>query len=285
MAKEKKEQVQTVEIRQPEPRELLRVEGVGLVRNQNEKVLEKLTFGVYKGEFLSIIGSSGAGKSSLLHVLAGLLPPSEGKVIYRGKELHRPTARIGLVYQDYALFPWRTAIKNVEFGLEVRGVRESERRKLAEEALDLLGMLEHRDKYPIQLSGGMQQRVAIARVLVNKPDILMMDEAFSALDVQTKRKLEEQILQIQKELGITVILVTHLVEQALALSDRSIVLNKGKMERIITLDGEKKPRDIDAPKFRELLRDTEALIKTTPKLEVFVQDLMKLERKKPVPKP
>lgn len=258
-------------------KEVLRVESLALVRNKDEKIIDNLSFSVNKGEFLSIIGSSGAGKTTLLQALAGLLPPTEGKVIYRGKELLRPTARIGLVYQDYALFPWRTALGNVEFGLEVRGMRETERKKLAEEALDLMGIIEHRDKYPIQLSGGQQQRVAIARVIVNKPDIIMLDEAFSALDVQTRRKLEEQILEIQKELGITVILVTHLVEQALALSDRAIVLNKGKVEKMLTLDGQK-PRDIDSPQFRELLRETEALIRTTPKLEVFVKDLMKLEK-------
>ena len=262
-------------------KEIMRLENVSIIRNRDERVIDGVSFSVEKGEFLSIIGSSGAGKTTMLQALAGLLHPTEGRVIFRGKELLRPTARIGLVYQDYALFPWRTTLRNVEFGLEVRGVKELERKKLAEEALDLMGMIEHRDKYPIQLSGGMQQRCAIARVIVNRPEILMLDEAFSALDVQTRRKLEEQILQIQKELGITVILVTHLVEQALAISDRAIILNKGKVEKVLTLE-DKKPRDIDAPRFRELLRETEAMIKTTPKLEVFVKDLMKLEKDKPL---
>ncbi|HSB46958.1 MAG TPA: ABC transporter ATP-binding protein [Candidatus Bilamarchaeum sp.] len=258
--------------------EIMRIEGLTLMRSVDEKVVSGISFEVYKGEFLSIIGSSGAGKTTLLQALAGLLQPSEGKIYFRGKALERPTARIGLVYQDYALFPWRTAQGNVEFGLELLGVKSDERKRLAEEALDLMGILEHRDKYPVQLSGGMQQRVAIARVLVNKPEVLMLDEAFSALDVQTRRKLEEQLLQIQKELGITVILVTHLVEQALALSDRAMILSKGKIEKVLKLE-DGKPRDVDAPEFRGLLRETEGMIKATPKLDIFVNDLARLEKK------
>ncbi|MEW6035891.1 MAG: ABC transporter ATP-binding protein [Candidatus Micrarchaeota archaeon] len=267
MARERKAQEGTI----------MRVEDLTLSRGGEERILEHISFDVRRGEFLSIIGSSGAGKTTLLQALAGLLAPADGRVYLHGRELRRPTARIGLVYQDYALFPWRTALGNVEFGLDIRGVPNEEKRQLAEEALDLMGILEHRDKYPVQLSGGMQQRVAIARVLVNKPEVLMLDEAFSALDVQTRRKLEEQLLQIQAELGITVILVTHLVEQALSLSDRAIIVNKGRVEKVITLEGGK-PRNIDEPRFRELLRETEAMIKPTPKLEVFVKDLQKMER-------
>ncbi|MEW6722111.1 MAG: ABC transporter ATP-binding protein [Candidatus Micrarchaeota archaeon] len=264
--------------RKPGKEPIMRVEDVTLSRSGEENIIEHISFDVMPGEFLSIIGGSGAGKTTLLQALAGLLAPAGGVVYLSGREVTRPTARVGLVYQDYALFPWRTALQNVEFGLEMRGIPHDERRQLAEAALDLMGILEHRDKFPVQLSGGMQQRVAIARVLVNKPEVLMLDEAFSALDVQTRRKLEEQLLQIQAELGITVILVTHLVEQALALSDRAVIVNRGKLEKVISLNG-KKPRDIDAPEFRELLRETEALIKPTPKLDIFVKDLQKAEKR------
>ncbi len=257
---------------------IMSLEKVSLHRNGADRIIDGISFEVMKGEFLSIIGTSGAGKTTLLQAMAGLLSPSSGRIIFEGKELSKPSAEIGLMYQGYALFPWRTAIQNVEFGPEVRGVPKAERRELAEEALDLLGLLGHRDKYPRELSGGMQQRVALARVLVNRPRILLLDESFSALDVQTRRKIEEQLLEIQGELGITVVLVTHLVEQALAISDRAILLSKGTVGKFIELEG-KKPRDIDAPGFRELLRQTEALIKPTPKLEVFVEELKKVERK------
>ncbi len=257
---------------------IMRIEGASLERNHSERVIDNISFDVKRGEVLSIIGSSGAGKTTLLQAMAGLISPVSGSIKFEGKALAKPTAEIGLMYQGYALFPWRTALKNVEFGPEVRGVPPAERTELAEQALDLLGLLAHRDKYPRELSGGMQQRVALARVLVNKPKMLLLDESFSALDVQTRRKIEEQLLEIQGNLGMTVVLVTHLVEQALAISDRAILLSRGTVEKVIELDG-KKPRDIDAPGFRELLRETEGLIRPVPKLELFVKDLKKVERK------
>ena len=244
-----------------------------------ELIIEGMSFEVMKGEFLSIIGSSGAGKTTLLHAMAGLLGPVKGRITFEGRALSRPSAEIGLMYQGFALFPWRTALQNVEFGPEVRGVPAAERKELAEEALDLLGLLGHRDKYPRELSGGMQQRVALARVLVNKPKVLLLDESFSALDVQTRRKIEEQLLEIQGDIGITVVLVTHLVEQALSISDRAILLSRGTAEKVIELDG-KKPRDIDAPGFRDLLRETERLIRPMPKIDMFVNGLKRMERKK-----
>ncbi len=261
---------------------IMRIERLGLQRDKAELIIDGVSFEVKRGEFLSIIGSSGAGKTTLLQAMAGLITPAAGKIIFEGQSLSKPTAEIGLMYQGYALFPWRTALKNVEFGPEVRGLPQAERTELAEQALDLLGLLGHRDKYPWQLSGGMQQRVALARVLVNKPKMLLLDESFSALDVQTRRKIEEQLLEIQADLGITVVLVTHLVEQALAISDRAILLSRGRIEKEIALDG-KKPRDIDAPKFRELLRETEGLIRPVPKLELFVDDLKKIEKKRKKP--
>ncbi|MFN7990787.1 MAG: ABC transporter ATP-binding protein [Candidatus Micrarchaeia archaeon] len=255
---------------------VLRLENVTLRRTDSENVLEDISLEVYEGEILSVIGGSGAGKSTLLHALAGLLAPVSGRITFRGKPLSGPTAALGLVYQGYALFPWRTAIENVEFGLELKNIPRAARKQLGEEALDLLGMLEHRDKYPIELSGGMQQRVAIARVIVNRPDVLMLDEGFSALDVQTRRSIEKQIIRIQEELGITIILVTHLVEQALAISDRAVVIDRGKVGGIIELDG-KRPRDIDDPEFRELLRRTETMIRPVQKMDRFVKDLKSIK--------
>src|SRR4030095_2499666 len=165
---------------------VMRIENITLVRGE-ETVIENMSFDVYKGEVLSIVGTSGAGKTTLLQALAGVLPTAAGKIYFNDSELIKPNASLGLVYQSYALFPWRTALGNVEFGLEIKGVHHVKRKQMAEDALDLMGLLEHRDKYPIELSGGMQQRVALARVLVNEPKVLMIDEGFSSLDVQTRR--------------------------------------------------------------------------------------------------
>jgi len=256
---------------------IMEIENATLQRSMVGTVLESISFKVNKGEFLSIIGASGSGKTTLLQAMAGLFPPASGKILFQGDEIKKPRVELGLVYQNYALFPWRSAIQNVEFGLELRNIRREKRRQMAAEALELMGLSQDdRDKYPVELSGGMQQRVAIARELVNKPAVIMLDEAFSALDVQTRHQLEKQMLHLQERLGITIILITHLVEQALSLSDRALVLSDGKIKKTITLSG-RRPRDIDAPEFRKLLRDTEALIKPTSKLDAFLKDLDSLE--------
>ena len=256
---------------------IMSIKDLTLTRPIAGKVLERLCFEVYEGEFLSIIGSSGAGKTTLLQAMAGLIEPESGKITFKGNEVTNPRVELGLVYQNYALFPWRTAIENVEFGLEIRNLPRDKRRQMAKEALDLLGLLEDKDKYPIELSGGMQQRVAIARELVNNPKVLMLDEGFSALDVQTRRELEEEMLHLQKELGLTIILVTHLVEQALSLSDRALVLSDRKIKKTIELSG-KRPRNVDDSGFRKLLRTTESLIRPTPKIDAFVKEMEEMER-------
>ena len=253
-------------------KKIMSIEGISIHRTIGQPVLESISFDVYQGEFLSIVGASGAGKTSLLLAMAGLIQPVSGKILLKTDEIAAPRVEIGLVYQSYALFPWRTALENVEFGLELRDVPGTKRRQMAIEALELVGLSEDKQKYPIELSGGMQQRVAIARELVNKPDVLLLDEVFSALDIQTRRQTEEQILQIQKKLGITIVLVTHMVDQALALSDRAIVISGGSIKRIIQLEG-KTPRSTDAPEFRKLLHSTEALIKPTSKIDTFMKDL------------
>jgi len=258
---------------------VMAVDDVTLRRSVAEPILEGISFEVYEGEFLSIIGASGIGKTTLLQSMAGLIRPVSGRISYKGGEVAAPRVEIGLVYQNYALFPWRTALENVEFGLEIKDIPRARRRQMAAEALDLMGLAEDKHKFPIELSGGMQQRVAIARELVNKPDVLLLDEGFSALDIQTRRQTEEQIIQIQKELGITIVLVTHMVDQALALSDRAIVLSDGRIKKVMALEG-RKPRDTDAPAFRKLLHETEAMIRPTPKIETFVKDLEAISSKK-----
>jgi len=252
---------------------ILKVDNITVQRPFGGPILENISFDVYEGEFLSIVGASGGGKSTLLRSLAGLFPPVSGKIYFRDEEMRAPRVEVGLVYQSYALFPWRTALENVEFGLELRNIPRVKRRQVAVEALELMGLSEDKDKFPIELSGGMQQRVAIAREIVNKPKVLMLDEGFSALDVQTCRQTEEQLLHLQAKFKMTIILVTHMLEQALALSDRVIVISDGEIKETLELDGGKRPRDIDQPEFRKLLRSTEALIRPTPKIEMFVRDL------------
>ena len=251
---------------------IMSIENVSIQRAFSGPILENISFDVKAGEFLSIVGASGAGKTSLLLAMAGLIQPVSGKIFLKNDEVTAPRVAIGLVYQSYALFPWRTALENVEFGLELQDVPRIKRRQMAIEALELVGLSEDKQKYPIELSGGMQQRVAIARELVNKPDVLLLDEVFSALDILTRRQTEEQILHIQKKLGITVVLVTHMVDQALALSDRAIVISGGAIKKIIQLEG-KTPRSTDAPEFRKLLHSTEAMIKPLSKIEIFMKDM------------
>ncbi|MGC9058185.1 MAG: ABC transporter ATP-binding protein [Candidatus Micrarchaeia archaeon] len=252
---------------------IMRIENVSLRRPLSGPVLENISFDVYEGEFLSIVGMSGTGKTTLLQALAGILPCASGSIYYKDELIIKPRVEIGLVFQNYALFPWRTALENVEFGLEIRNVPMQKRRQIAMEALDLLGVGNSKDKYPIELSGGMQQRVAIAREIVNKPKILMLDEGFSALDVTVRRQTERYLLDFQRRFGMTIILVTHMVDQALSLSNRVIVLSDGGIKKIIRLAAGRRPRNIDKPSFRRLLHETEVLLKPTSHMDVFVKDL------------
>jgi NitT/TauT family transport system ATP-binding protein len=251
---------------------IISVRNVTIRREASGAVLENISFDVYEGEFLSVIGASGCGKTTLLKAVAGLIKPKSGQVIFRGKALAGPDKELGLVYQNYALFPWRTALENVEFGLEIRDVPRHKRRIMAQEALALFDMNEHADKYPAELSGGMQQRVAIARQLVNNPSVVLLDESFSALDVQTRYKIESEIMQIQQNMRKTFVLVTHMVDQALYLSDRAIVLSNGKVKRTIEL-AERKPRNKDEPAFRKKVREVENMIRPLSRITTFVKDL------------
>jgi len=251
---------------------IISVRNVSIHREASGAILENISFDVHDGEFLSIIGPSGCGKTSLLKTIAGLLPLKSGRILFRGAEIAGPDKELGLVYQNYALFPWRTALENVEFGLEIRGLPRHKRKLMAQEALALFDMNEHADKYPSELSGGMQQRVAIARQLVNNPSVILLDEAFSALDAQTRYKIEDEIIQIQQGTKKTVVLVTHMVEQALYLSDRAIVIGNGRIKKVILLP-ERKPRNKDDQVFRKKVREVENMIKPLSRITTFVKDL------------
>jgi ABC-type nitrate/sulfonate/bicarbonate transport system ATPase subunit len=188
-------------------------------------VFEDLTFAVGDLEFLALIGPSGCGKSTVLRIIDGLEPPDGGTIAVDDREVRGPGPERAMVFQSFDLFPWRTAIQNIAFGLEVRGVPRREQRDRARRCIELVGLAGFEDAYPSQLSGGMQQRVGIARALAVQPDILLMDEPFGALDVQTRDLLQDELLRIWQQERKTVIFVTHSIEEALYLADRIIVLS------------------------------------------------------------
>jgi NitT/TauT family transport system ATP-binding protein len=200
--------------------------------------VDDVSLDVADGEFFSIIGPSGCGKSTLLRIIGGLADASAGELTVGIEPVNGPHPWIGMVFQEESTFPWRTTLGNVEFGLEMRGVRLTNRRAKAREMIRLVGLSGFEDRYPSELSGGMKQRVAIARALVLEPKILLMDEPFGALDEQTRIILGEELLRIRDELKQTIILVTHNINESVQLSDRVMVMTArpGKVKSIVDID-------------------------------------------------
>lgn len=199
---------------------------------------------VNKGEFVTMVGPSGCGKTTLLEILAGLRSPTEGSVKVKGHEVTGPHPSIGVVFQEESTFPWRTVLENIEFGLEMNGVNKKDRRDTAREMISLVGLDDFERSYPHQLSGGMRQRVAIARTLVTHPEIVVMDEPFGALDEQTRLILGGELLNIVERTDATVVLVTHSIQEAALLSDRIVVLSArpGEIKTVVS-NTLPKPRD------------------------------------------
>ncbi|MCK9262081.1 MAG: ABC transporter ATP-binding protein [Azoarcus sp.] len=190
------------------------------------EVIRDITLGIRKEEFISIVGPSGCGKSTMFNIIAGLLEPSSGRINLHGREDAKRPARIGYMLQTDLLFPWRTIIDNVSLGLEIAGKRKDERYKLAHSYLERYGLGDFANAYPSKLSGGMRQRVALIRTLITDPDVILLDEPFSALDYQTRLVLEEEIVSILREFGKTVVLITHDIGEAISMSDRIAVMSK-----------------------------------------------------------
>ncbi|APX98575.1 ABC transporter ATP-binding protein [Natronorubrum daqingense] len=190
---------------------------------------------VEEGEFVSIIGPTGCGKSTLFELIGALIDPTEGEVRIEDDPVTEPDERIGMVFQDTSTFPWLSVIENVEFGLKMNGVPKTERRDRAREMIDLVGLSGFEEASPTELSGGMNQRVAIARTLVMNPDIILMDEPFGALDEQTRLILGEELLRIWRETGATILFVTHSINEAVHLSDRIAVMSArpGRFKEIV----------------------------------------------------
>ncbi|GAB5047292.1 ABC transporter ATP-binding protein [Thermodesulfovibrio sp. TK110] len=220
-------------------------------------VLEDINLKICSGEFVSILGQSGAGKSTLLRIIAGIVEPTEGNVLYKGIPLKKAQAKIAVVFQSFALFPWFTVLENVKVGLVGQGLNEQEMNEKALRAIDLVGLDGFEDAYPRELSGGMRQRVGIARALAVEPEILLMDEPFSALDVLTADNLRGDIIDLwrnRKMPAKAIILVTHNIEEAVSMSSRAIVLshNPGKVKAEIPIEMPY-PRDRNSRDFKFLL--------------------------------
>jgi len=186
--------------------------------------LYDFSLSVRKNEFVSLLGPSGCGKTTLIRIVAGLLPCDRGQVLVKGVPVTAPGRDRCMVFQHFGLLPWRTVLGNVEFGLEIEGVPRGERRDVARRYLELVGLKGFEDYYPHQISGGMQQRVGIARALSKEPDILLMDEPFGAVDAQTREQLQEELLKIWSKTDTTVVFVTHSIDESIYLSDRVVVM-------------------------------------------------------------
>jgi NitT/TauT family transport system ATP-binding protein len=251
---------------------LVKVDGISQVYSKGGggevPVLEHVSLTLKNNEIVALLGRSGCGKSSLLRIIAGLMPPTAGTVTIGGQRVDGPASQVALVFQTFALFPWLTALENVEIGLEAQGVVPQERHKRALAAIDLIGLDGYESAYPKELSGGMRQRVGLARALVVHPEVLLMDEPFSALDVLTAETLRTDLLDLWCEGRMpisSILMVTHNIEEAVLMSDRILVFssNPGRIQASITVDLPQ-PRNRLDPKFRQLVDDIYARMPARP---------------------
>ncbi|GAB3616721.1 ABC transporter ATP-binding protein [Okibacterium endophyticum] len=247
-------------------RNLTKVYGEGL---QAVTAIGDISFTLESSEFVCIVGPSGAGKTTLLNCLTGLIPATSGGSYFEGMPVTGPPAGMAVVFQDYgrSLFPWLTVARNVSFPLKGKGIAAAEITERVEDALNAVGLKGTARKYPWQLSGGMQQRVAIARALAYKPDCLIMDEPFASVDAQTRFELEDLLLQVRNDYGISVLFVTHDIDEAVYLSDRVVVLTRSPatVRAVVPVDLSR-PRDQAAtrgdPRFAELRTELFELVQT-----------------------
>jgi NitT/TauT family transport system ATP-binding protein len=231
-------------------------------------VLEKLDFTLREGEIVTMLGKSGAGKSTFLRILAGLIAPSDGRVEYRGQPVAGPVRGVAMVFQSSALFPWLTVLGNVELGLEAQGVPAAERRRRAVDAIDLIGLDGFENAYPKELSGGMRQRVGFARALVMNPDILLLDEPFSQLDVLTAETLRNDLLELWMQRRIPtkgILMVSHNIEEAVELADRILIVSSdpGRISAELPV-ALPQPRAPESPPFRQIMDQVYTLLTTVP---------------------
>jgi NitT/TauT family transport system ATP-binding protein len=231
-------------------------------------VLQELSFEVREGQLVSLLGASGCGKTTLLRIIAGLVPLDEGAITVQGVPVTGPRKDLCMVFQNFGLLPWRSVLANVAFPLELDGMPPAERESVAARYINIVGLKGFERHYPHELSGGMQQRVGIARALTRKPLVLLMDEPFAALDAQTRETLQEDFLRIQKELRTTVIFVTHSIDEALVMSDRIVVFTPrpGQVMRVIDspLGADRVDHDVRAhPEFARYRHEIRSLLRAT----------------------
>ena len=224
--------------------------------------LRDIDLDIAPGEFIVLIGPSGCGKSTLLYLVAGLEPETDGEIWSFGDRVVAPSPDRSLIFQETSLFPWLTVWQNVSFGLSIRGTPAAERKAVAREALHRVGLAEAMDKRPDELSGGMRQRVAVARALAMRPKVLLMDEPFAALDVQTRAKMQDFLIDVWRGSGASVLFVTHHIDEAVALADRVVVFTArpGQIKRIIPIELPR-PRDLFAPEAERRRRELTELLK------------------------
>ena len=238
---------------------ILDIKGVGKTYTLGDTSIEALrdaNLTVRKGEFVCLIGASGCGKSTLLRIVAGFEKPTTGDALMWDKPIDGPAPDRGMVFQDYGLFPWLTVRENIGFGPKSRNRPKSEVTETVERFVNLIGLTRFADAHPHQLSGGMKQRVAIARVLANDAEVVLMDEPFGALDAMTRERLQDELLELWQRTGLTVLFVTHSIEEAIFLADRVVVMEPGPgriaSEHRIELP---RPRDVSSPEFNEVRRE------------------------------
>ena len=210
---------------------------VGGKKGETIKILDRLNLTIPEGQFVCVLGPSGCGKTTLLNCVAGF-QKFEGDIVFKGKFVQGPSPERGVMFQEYGLFPWFTVQQNVEFGPRMKKIAKAERKKIADEYIEMVGLENFRNQYPNHLSGGMKQRVSLARVLANKPEFLLMDEPFAALDEQTRQKLQTELLNVWEKNKITCMFITHSISEAVYLADRVIVLmpNPGRVALDFTID-------------------------------------------------
>ena len=240
----------------PEGETLMKIDGLRVVYRTDDSetvAVDDFSLDVKKGELISIIGPSGCGKTTILRCIAGLLQPTTGKITLGDKECTSPGSDRGMVFQDFALFPWRSVLHNVEFGMEVAGVPKEERRERALKYIKAVGLEKFANSRIHELSGGMKQRVGIARAMVMHPAVILMDEPFGALDAQTRNIMQDMLVKIVQRSDRTILFVTHSVDEALYLSDRIVVLSKrpSSIYKIIDVPWDR-PRDRTDPEFTGL---------------------------------
>ena len=240
---------------------LLRVSNASKIYPGGILALRGANLIIEKGEFVCLIGASGCGKSTLLRMVAGFEHQTDGEVMMQGKPVTGPGPDRGMVFQDYGLFPWLTVRGNIAFGPAERGKKKAEVTRIAERFIAMMGLERFADAYPHQLSGGMKQRVAIARVLANDAQLALMDEPFGALDAMTRERLQDELLAIWRATELSVVFVTHSLEEAIFLADRVVVMSPGPgrivAEEHIELE---RPRDVSSPEFNAIRRRLGALL-------------------------